>query len=58
LIEHVRRLDGFNEEDLMTLKSLLTGLAKKMNSSFSFNDPNAMKDLDFRRFIEITLKIH
>jgi len=42
----------------MTLKSLLTGLAKKMNSSFSFNDPNAMKDLDFRRFIEITLKIH
>jgi len=58
LIDHVRRLDGFKDEDLMNLKSLLTGLAKKMNPSFSFNDPVQMKDLDFRRFIEITLKIH
>jgi hypothetical protein len=31
LIDHVRRLDGFKDEDLMTLKSLLTGLARKMN---------------------------
>lgn len=57
LIEHVRRLDGFNEEELIQLKQLLTGLAKKTKKQFSFSEEN-LKEGPLRKFLEITLKIH
>jgi len=38
LIEHVRRLDGFNEDELLKLKALMTQVAKKMDKSFTFKD--------------------
>jgi len=58
LIDHVRRLDGLNEDELTKLKAMMTHVAKKMNKSFSFDDQTLMKDSGFRRFLEITLKIH
>jgi len=54
----VRRLDGFNETELITLRDLMTSVAKKMKDKFSFNDKACMQDQGFRGFLETTLKIH
>lgn len=37
---------------------MLTSVARKMNKSFSFSDDKLMSDSGFRRFLEITLRIH
>jgi len=58
LIEHVRRLDGFNEDELVKLKGMMTQVARKMEKTFSFDDQKLMGDTAFRKFLEITLKIH
>lgn len=54
----MRRLDGFNDDELIILKQMLTCVARKMNKSFSFADDKLMRDTGFRRFLEITLRIH
>jgi len=58
LIDHVRRLDAYNEQELLTLRDLLTGVAKKMKDKFSFTDKASAQDLGFRGFLETTMKIH
>lgn len=58
LIDHVRRLDGFNEKDLVSLRDLLTQAVRKMKDKFSFNDKASMQDLGFKGFLEKTLKVH
>ena len=67
LIEHVRRIDGFNvsndmtdisqEDELCVLKRLLTSAAKKLETSFKF-DKVTLQDAGLRRFLEIVLKLH
>jgi len=54
----VRRLDGFNNDQLSELKMLMTQVAKKMNSSFSFKNKSSYEDPIFRKFLETTLKVH
>jgi len=54
----VRRIDGFNETDLIELKSLLTETARNIDSKFSFKNTALLADKHFRKFLEIVMKVH
>jgi len=58
LINHVRRIDGFNNAELIELKNLLTETARKIDKQFNFRNSALLNDKHFRRFLEIVFKVH
>lgn len=58
LIEHVRKLDGFNDKELVILKQLLIDTVNKINQQFKFEEKALLDDPYFKKFIETTMKVH
>lgn len=58
LVEHVRRIDGFNDEELVKLKGLLGQVCSKLEPGLSLNRANLQKQPKLRRLLEVTLKLH
>ena len=58
LIDHVRRLDGFNEEELAVLKVLMRDTVLKINQQFQFSEDLLTSDTVTLRFLKVMLKIH
>ena len=46
------------EEELINLKWQMSMLIRKSVKNFNFNDKSMMSDINLRKFLEITLKLH